>query len=311
MEYDTYRDPAGPISASAQVLFGAISNFVIGLADVPAEMLSDLISAGKQLGHNHPAHHPDPRLKWHKREPHNNDEVASEEGSEEQINQQKNQNSGETMNNSVQEPMDNALAQNGNGTRRKSQREDGSDGEDSVSASSELVPEAGLDRVRSLQLEKSQTMSSEISPSKAHGFFGEVGIHGGNMSKRFANFMIWLPTDFSLSLSKGFHNAPKLYHDSTVKPTPKVHGVRSGFRAARHVRFPLSLIFLHITDSTAGITRWILLRRHWSGHSTSTWIQRDGYKGDDEGGGQRSCRCLFQTTSWYAISFHSLYDAPS
>lgn len=236
MEYDTYRDPAGPLSASAQVLFGAIANFVIGIADVPAEMLSDLISAGKQLGHNHPDHHPDPRLKWRKREPHNNDELASEESSEEQNNQQKNGNSEETMNNSPQESMDNTLGQSGSGTRRDSQSEDDSDGEDSVSASSDLIPEAGLDRVRSLQLEKSQTMSSEIAPSKPHGFFGEVGIHGGRMSKRFVNFMIWLPTDVSLSLSKGFHNAPKLYHDSTVKPTPKVHGVRSGFRAAGHVR---------------------------------------------------------------------------
>jgi hypothetical protein len=238
MEYDTYRDPVGPLSASAQVLFGAIANFVIGLADVPTEMMIDLISAGKQLGHNHPIHAPDPRKKWHMRKTHNEDELVSEEDSEERIDQRRHVNSEETVNNSHESSNDSLRP--GNGPRGDSQSEDDIGSDDSMSNSSDLVPETGIDRVRSLQLEKSQTMSSEIAPPKSNGFFNEVGHHGGRMSRKFVNFMIWLPTDLSLSMSKGFHNAPKLYHDYTVKSLPKVYGIRSGFRAAGQVRFTTS-----------------------------------------------------------------------
>lgn len=40
------------------------------------------------------------------------------------------------------------------------------------------------------------------------------------------------PMDFSLAIAKGFHNAPKLYGDDTVRPSDKVTGIQSGFKAA-------------------------------------------------------------------------------
>ena len=40
------------------------------------------------------------------------------------------------------------------------------------------------------------------------------------------------PMDFSMALSKGFHNAPKLYGDDTVRKTAKVDDFESGQRAA-------------------------------------------------------------------------------
>ncbi|KAH0559843.1 hypothetical protein GP486_003640 [Trichoglossum hirsutum] len=39
------------------------------------------------------------------------------------------------------------------------------------------------------------------------------------------------PIDFTLSLARGFHNAPKLYGD-TVRPSDKVTGIQSGLKAA-------------------------------------------------------------------------------
>lgn len=41
------------------------------------------------------------------------------------------------------------------------------------------------------------------------------------------------PVDLSLALAQGFHNAPRLYGDDTVRRPPRVTGIRSGFRAAR------------------------------------------------------------------------------
>ena len=38
--------------------------------------------------------------------------------------------------------------------------------------------------------------------------------------------------DLSLAIAQGFHNAPRLYGDTTVRTPPRVSGIRSGLRAA-------------------------------------------------------------------------------
>jgi len=43
------------------------------------------------------------------------------------------------------------------------------------------------------------------------------------------------PMDFSLGLARGFHNAPKLYGDDTVRPQEKVTDLQSGLKAAGKV----------------------------------------------------------------------------
>ena len=40
------------------------------------------------------------------------------------------------------------------------------------------------------------------------------------------------PVDLAMALAQGFHNAPRLYGDDTVRPPPRVDGVRSGLRTA-------------------------------------------------------------------------------
>ncbi|KAI0147236.1 glycosyltransferase family 1 protein [Xylariaceae sp. FL1272] len=41
------------------------------------------------------------------------------------------------------------------------------------------------------------------------------------------------PLDLSLALAQGFHNAPRLYGDTTVRPLTRVTGMKSGLKAAR------------------------------------------------------------------------------
>jgi hypothetical protein len=45
------------------------------------------------------------------------------------------------------------------------------------------------------------------------------------------------PLDFTLGLARGFHNAPKLYGDDTVRPQAKVTDFQSGIKAAGKVTF--------------------------------------------------------------------------
>ena len=43
--------------------------------------------------------------------------------------------------------------------------------------------------------------------------------------------------EFALSLAQGFHNAPRLYGDSTVRKADKITGFQSGLKAAGKVSY--------------------------------------------------------------------------
>lgn len=206
-EYDTWRDPAGPISAGAQVLVGAIANFVTGIGELPYEMATDLISAGRAIGHPHSERDPVSAAACAWRNRHRRSQESSEESGEEQFHE--------------------------TNEYRQSDESNDDDGTslDEDDELSETLAATSLERTRSLQLEKAQTMSCIDSPQR-NTALTEMRSHGRRMSLKLLKTVIWLPTDLTLSLSKGFHNAPKLYNDPTVKATPKVIGFRSGVRAA-------------------------------------------------------------------------------
>ena len=57
------------------------------------------------------------------------------------------------------------------------------------------------------------------------------------------------PMDFTLGLARGFHNAPKLYGDDTVRPQEKVTDFKSGLQAAGKVNISESSGGTFLTDS--------------------------------------------------------------
>lgn len=57
------------------------------------------------------------------------------------------------------------------------------------------------------------------------------------------------PIDLSVALAQGFHNAPRLYGDDTVRRPTRVTGIKSGLRAARH-----EFVF-GIYDAWTGVVR--------------------------------------------------------
>ncbi|KAJ6035833.1 CAZyme family GT1 [Penicillium herquei] len=221
-EYDTFLDPTDPITASAQVLFGAITGFMAGLIEVPREILSDMSSAVHAIRkpHEHLDHREACRAALSSPvhlTPENT--IENEETN--------------TENESAELQVENY------GEQREEIPEDESTQEDTGDDANE--PHVNdIDRVRTkernrnLQLEKAKTMSSSMTPSKPPRFpvLHEVKFHGSKASKKMVKLVIWLPTNLSLSMARGFHNAPKLYHDSTVTDVPQVTSLRSGFRAA-------------------------------------------------------------------------------
>lgn len=57
------------------------------------------------------------------------------------------------------------------------------------------------------------------------------------------------PIDLSVALAQGFHNAPRLYGDDTVRRPTRVTGIRSGLRAAR------SEFLFGVYDAWTGVVR--------------------------------------------------------
>lgn len=63
------------------------------------------------------------------------------------------------------------------------------------------------------------------------------------------------PMDFTLGLARGFHNAPKLYGDDTVRPQQKVTDFQSGLKAAGKVRSLHFHISLHTSNPFVDYSR--------------------------------------------------------
>ena len=74
-----------------------------------------------------------------------------------------------------------------------------------------------------------ETASATEEESRAEEVVTEIG-RGAFKS---ATAIARAPMDLSLALAQGFHNAPRLYGDDTVRRPTRVTGIKSGLRAAR------------------------------------------------------------------------------
>lgn len=211
-EYDTFRDPAGPLTASAQLLVGTIPSLMTGLVDAPRMILLDFMSAVREVGH--------PREHFNRHEacravlssPDHSSREDSEESGQSQV---------------EDEEYDDQVPSEESTQPNIADEEHETHVNDSITSSS-------IERKRSLQQVQAKPMSSSMKPSKSRkvNIIYEASYHGSKMSKNFLRLIILLPTDVSLSMARGFHNAPKLYHDPTVKDIPQVTSIRSGLRAS-------------------------------------------------------------------------------
>lgn len=253
IEYDTNRDPRGPLTAGAEVLYGIVSGFVSGIADVP-NGVATMFSTSREHRHRR-------RKEWkHVRELQQRDGASLYRRTKSSLDSgvgeessQLSQRDLRKMRAQANRPVNTAShsrlssdesdeayvsAEEGHPSDSASESSRSDHGEETSprtsSGSSQTTLEPDTDPVigEELDLERTITRLRTREESGAKEFFGEATYHAGKMAKHILNWAIMIPTDVTLSLSKGFHNAPKLYHDSTVEKTPKVLGVRSGFRAA-------------------------------------------------------------------------------
>lgn len=104
--------------------------------------------------------------------------------------------------------------------------EDDTDDDDDHPFGTSTNPSRNLSR-RDTQLTLT-TIASQENP--AEEFVHEVG----RGAAKTAGALARVPMDLSLALAQGFHNAPRLYGDDTVRRPTRVTGIKSGLRAAGH-----------------------------------------------------------------------------
>lgn len=85
------------------------------------------------------------------------------------------------------------------------------------------------------------TVRRRSSSRKRHvatlgNFLTTTAAHASRLAQGTLDIIIIPPMEISLTLSKSFRNAPLVFHDDTVRTSPRVIGVRSGLRAAGNVR---------------------------------------------------------------------------
>lgn len=202
--YDTYRNPAEPVSAVSQILLGTLAGLVASISDVPGAISSCLLSIHSVLGEPH--EHYDPYVQCQRHS------IAERK----------------------KDIMDKLNASRINKPFRLCN-------EKRVKhILAKLTLRGGDGPKRSLRLTEQKSSCDNGKMLKMRQTASETAFILSIASKKALRVFIKLPADILLTLSKSFHNAPLLYNDHLVKPCPQVTGVWTGFEAAGKVLKSLS-----------------------------------------------------------------------
>ncbi|KAK5231431.1 hypothetical protein LTR72_000612 [Exophiala xenobiotica] len=225
-EYETEDGPWEPISGGAAALMGTIGNLSMGIADFPVEILKSLKTASGDLKELHErTHSPSgtstpaaPSERTSTEDTTSPADAASSGPSSGAASSAATQ-SGQEIPSLSPRPsaMSGVLSADGH-TRSPSHHRQGS--HHSRHSRSQSGSRGPHHRERSPACEEVGQISLDtaISGARAVGTIVSAGVKS--------------PMDFTLSLAKGFHNAPKLYGDDTVRKSEKIVDLQSGLKAA-------------------------------------------------------------------------------
>ncbi|KAL2443709.1 Sterol 3-beta-glucosyltransferase UGT80B1 [Exophiala dermatitidis] len=225
-EYEAEDGPWEPISGAAAALIGTIGNLSMGVADFPVEILRSLRTASEDLKEIRERR----KARSGTSTPIPGEEAASinEARSSEETSTPTLSSAASTwaMSEKSQEtagpalPKGNAMAtvMSADGSIRSPQSRRRSSSL-RTSRSGSPLPGGEGGRTPSTGEEVGQvSLETAIDGARAVGKIVSAGMKS--------------PLDFTLSLAKGFHNAPKLYGDDTVRRNEKIVDFQSGLRVA-------------------------------------------------------------------------------
>ena len=229
-EYDSEDGPWDPISGGASALLGTIGSLMMGFADFPVEILRALkIRPAEPTEHAEGAMAPETdasksntsskvSLDSTKEASSIGDEQSGVKGSVEA------QRSLSGQMSPVETPV---LSPVGSKEKHCSTKALSGALRDSLSGSP------------SRDSRSSSPSRTSTSPHQRRGSSHmslETALGAGKGIGRIVGAGVKSPMDFTLGIARGFHNAPKLYGDESVRQAEKITGIQSGLKAAGKVR---------------------------------------------------------------------------
>ncbi|OAX83453.1 hypothetical protein ACJ72_02186 [Emergomyces africanus] len=199
-EYDTEPGPRDPITGAAGALLETLGDFAMGIADIPTDFLISITGSAYRA--------------------HAKRKSKSSSHSRKGSSQLSNTNTSSAPSRASTTALSETETASESGTAIVS-------GEDNSDSMTERTSSSSLER------DDSTLRSARGKPSELRNITAADAVCAGQTAKRIINLGLKSPMDFTLGLAKGFHNAPKLYGDTTVREHPKVTGFHSGLRAAR------------------------------------------------------------------------------
>ncbi|EXJ80823.1 hypothetical protein A1O3_07107 [Capronia epimyces CBS 606.96] len=218
-EYETEDGPWDPISGGAAALIGTIGNLSMGVADFPVELLKALKGASSDIKDIHERR----KTQTGTSTPVPTSDTDSVQGT-----------------NSLAEGSSPAqLSATSNPAPAMGGHQAGSPAS-KPSAMSTVMSSAGSVRAHGYQ--RRSRSGSPVPRTKGDHTPGageeigqvslETAMQGAKAVGSIVSAGMKSPLDFTLSLAKGFHNAPKLYGDETVRQNEKIVDLHSGLKAA-------------------------------------------------------------------------------
>lgn len=227
-EYETEDGPWEPISGGAAALLGTIGNLSMGVADFPVEILKSLKTASGDLKEIHERRREGSRnaspapMTPDRTPPESSTGISRTASATQSQSTDLPASSAASQEEGPSERRSSAMStvMSADGTSRSSHHHHHRHRSHHGSRSGSPSPRGSGDRTPCPGEEVGQvSLDTAISGAKAVGKIVSAGVKS--------------PMDFTLSLAKGFHNAPKLYGDETVRQNEKIVGLHSGLRVAR------------------------------------------------------------------------------
>jgi UDP:flavonoid glycosyltransferase YjiC (YdhE family) len=236
-EYETEDGPWEPITGGAAALIGTLGNLSMGVADFPVEILKSLKVAQNDVKEAHEKHKHSPSASGKASPISGSENPSSADLSKTGKSSTPTRSGSVTGSTTTQKTAtDPSLADASTAVDTESNR----DARTSSALSKVLSPDG---EPRSLSRQGSRSSRSG-SPRRVYGeeppcpvedvahVTMESALGGAKAAGRIVSAGVKSPMDFTLSLAKGFHNAPKLYGDTTVRKSEKITDLRSGLKAA-------------------------------------------------------------------------------
>jgi len=203
-EYFPDEGPSDPISGFATGVFGAISSMSLGLADFPSETWKAL------------------------RMPFESDRQQSQDTKSEKGN----------ASHVVEESARPASPEQSQKSLDMHGVRSSADVSGLSASTSNIRPSSVSDKLRRQSKPANDDSSgsrvgswNSFGSGKDHDMLSQTVPHTSKGFGRMAKTLLKSPMDLSMGITEGFHNAPKLWGDDTVRPPQKVGDLKSGARA--------------------------------------------------------------------------------